>query len=218
MNTLEEYLKKTETAAQTLFEGIDKYLKIIDVDMPIFSTSTEDTSDIRREKENWEIENADKIGKWEIAERHFLDESFAMATLCGAVLQLAYMAIKQYSNNCSVPERFNTQIKGNSTAVKFCIGREIQSVQIGLIIYAGRNQAAHYDDELREPNRFIFERLSKRTSRKGVEYINPAFDLENAITVNFAGNITHLLGWRSYDAYLNDMRELLSKEATHHAR
>ena len=192
MDTLEEYLQKTETAAQTLFEGIDKYMEIIkSIPLPDVGISEE----------------------WREAEKQFLYESFAMATLSGAVLQLAYMAIRQYSNHGSVPERFDALIKKDSLAEKFCIGREIRFVPIGLIIYAGRNQAAHYDDnDLREPNRSIFENLCKRTSHSGKEYRDPAYDLRNGITVNFAGNITYLLGWRSYDAYLKDMRDLLSKE------
>ena len=186
MDTLEEYLQKTETAAQTLFEAIDKYIKIINSFPPHAVGISEE---------------------WREAENQFLYESFAMATLCGAVLQLAYMAIKQYSNNGSVPERFSALIKTHPPAKKFCIGREIQSVPIGLIIYAGRNQAMHYDDNnLKEINRSIFENLCKRTSRRGKEYRDPAYDLRNGITVNFAGNISYLLGWRSYDAYLDDMR------------
>ena len=133
-----------------------------------------------------------------------------MATISGAVLQLAYMAIKQYSNHASAPEQFDALIKKNSPAEKFCIGREIRSIPIGLIIYAGRNQAAHYDDsDLREPNRSIFENLCNRTSRAGKEYRDPAYDLGNGITVSFAANITALLGWRSYNTYLDDMRNLL---------
>lgn len=189
MDTLEEYLQQTETAAQILFEGIDKYLKIIK-SVPLSDVGT--------------------TAKWSAAQKQFIYESFAMATLCGAVLQLAYMAIKQYSNNSSVPDRFNALINKGSLAKKFCIGREKHSVPIGLIIYAGRNQAAHYDDSnLSEINRSIFEGLCARTSRTGKEYRHPQFDLNNEITVNFAGNITGLLGWRGYDAYQHDMRNLL---------
>ncbi len=212
MNTFDEYLKKTETAAQILFEGIDKYMNIIkSVDLLVFSTSTDDISDPLREYEDWEIENAGQIRKRQKAEKHFIEESFAMATLCGAVLQLAYMAIKQFSNNHSVPDRFNAHFKKDRKEAKFCIGREVESVPIGLIIYAGRNQAAHYDDDdLRENNKFIFESLCKRTTRTGKEYRHPLFDLENEDIDNYASNITHILGWRSYDAYQRDMRSLLS--------
>lgn len=189
MYTLEEYLQKTETAAQILFEGIEKYVSIIG-SIPLSDVGT--------------------TAKWREAQRHFIYESFAMATLCGAVLQLAYMAIKQYSNNSSVPDRFNALIKKGASAQKFCIGREKHSVPIGLIIYAGRNQAAHYDDSnLSEINRSIFEGLCARTSRTGKEYRDPTLDLNNGITINFAGNITYILDWRDYDAYQLDMRNLL---------
>ena len=189
MDTLEEYLQQTETAAQILFEGIDKYLETIK-SVPLSDVGT--------------------TAKWSAAQKQYIYESFAMATLCGAVLQLAYMAIKQYSNNSSVPDRFNALINRGSLAKKFCIGREKHSVPIGLIIYAGRNQAAHYDDiELREPNKSIFEKLCKRTSKGGREFRDPALDLNNGSTINFAGNITYILDWCDYDAYQQDMRNLL---------
>ncbi|MCK4577680.1 MAG: hypothetical protein KAU50_02745 [Candidatus Marinimicrobia bacterium] len=195
METFQEYLQKTESAAKILFQGIDEYVRIIDT-VPL-----------------------DDVGiteEWRTAERRFLNESFAIATLCGAVLQLAYMAIMQYSNSGNIPEQFVDLIKKKPKPKKFCIGREIESaIPIGLIIYAGRNQAAHYDDSnLCDLNKSIFENLCERTSRSGKKYRDPAFDLNNGITVIFAANITSLLGWRSYDAYLQDILDMLSNDET----
>ncbi|MEP6887777.1 MAG: hypothetical protein ABI945_05585, partial [Nitrospirales bacterium] len=42
-----------------------------------------------------------------------------------------------------------------------------------------------------------------------VPFKDPAFNLQNAQLINFASNITGLLGWRSYDAYAVDMQQLL---------
>ncbi len=41
------------------------------------------------------------------------------------------------------------------------------------------------------------------------DFQDPAFDLKNGQLVNFAGNITGLLGWRNYAAYAIDMHQVL---------
>jgi hypothetical protein len=101
-------------------------------------------------------------------------------------------------------------IQEGSKPAKFCVGRLHRDIPIGLIVYAGRNQANHIDERLREPNITIFEKLClvESFSDKGSWYRDPAFDLENDRIVNYACNITAILEWRNNESYFEDMRRM----------
>ena len=94
----------------------------------------------------------------------------------------------------------------------FCVGRHVRNIPIGLIVYAGRNQFNHWDEEcLREPNQFIFEKLCviESITKKGTFYRDPAFDLATQSLLSYADNIRSILKWNDYDAYSNDMRDMV---------
>lgn len=80
---------------------------------------------------------------------------------------------------------------------------------LGLVIYAGRNQYNHAEDNvLLEPSATVFEWLTTHhTYGNGVR--DPAFDLGGRLVWNYAANITSLIGWRAYESYEADMREML---------
>ncbi len=84
---------------------------------------------------------------------------------------------------------------------------------IGLVIYAGRNQHIHFEDQnLREPNVEVFRRLATNHGYgKGgtTPVVDPAFHLGTESITSFANNITALIEWRSVEAYETDMRKLL---------
>ena len=209
MNTLDEYLVKTESAAKKLFEGINDYLSILrDTQMPIFVSSTLDQEESMSEFVAWEKEHSDEIKKSIDAQDKFIDEIFAMSSLQGAILQIASMAIQKYSNNTSVHPEFTGLIKSKGYK-KFCIGRTVRDVPIGLVILAGRNQYNHLDeDSLREPNVSIFNKLAD-INVNGHKYTDPAFDLSNPQIINYAENICGLLEWYSYDSYVADLNGML---------
>jgi hypothetical protein len=143
--------------------------------------------------------------------RAFFAETFALSTLCGAVLQVAAKAIEVYSANTAIPGSVAHIVKtGNKTARPFCIGRQINGVPMGLIVFAGRNQHTHYNEAKLHPvNVAVFREISLfETTSTGHELRDPAFDLRNPKLVSFAANVTALLGWRSYDQYIADMRAL----------
>jgi hypothetical protein len=213
MDTIADYLSKTESATRKLFDGVAEYIDILKkAHAPVFLSSTLDAEEREKEFETWVENNKDEIRKSFEAQNCFVDESFAMAALCGSILQLSAMAIQKYSKNTGVSAGLEDLMAAGSKPAKFCMGRLERGIPIGLIIYAGRNQFNHFDDEqLLEPSKTIFERLCEIESfeNKGTFYRDPAFDLTNDRVVNFASNITALLGWRSYDDYSNDMRVLL---------
>jgi hypothetical protein len=217
MNSPEEYLNRTESAVTKLFSGIDLYLKILrDAPPPIYVGNAGDTLNKAPAYKNWVAANRGAIQSSFKVQREFSAESFALATLCGSLLQISAMGIQWFSENeeipSDLPEALRSSIKPKSKLVKFCIGRKVRSLPIGLIIYAGRNQFNHMDDEeLREPSKTIFNLLAHNyVGATDQSPGDPAFDLENAILINFSSNITAMLEWRNYESYYSDMKSLVA--------
>lgn len=212
MESPAEYLSRTESATRTLLDGIEAYIAPLKhAPLSVFGGSFSDEKIARVAFDHWSAEKDEQIQLSLKSQREFLAESFALATLCGCLLQIAAKGIEWFSNNTDIPFDFGSVIKPSSPAVPFCIGRCVRGVPVGLVIYAGRNQFAHFNErELREPNVTIFERLAVNhgETMEG-DFKDPAFDLQNGQLVNFAGNITRLLGWRNHDAYATDMRQVL---------
>ena len=212
MQTVAEYLDKTESAVRKLFDGMDDYLEVLrQAPGVVYSYgSDEDPWDAY---DRWASENPERLKASLDAQRSFIAESFALATLCGGVLQIAAKAIECYPLSIALPDDWAELMSGKAyrSARPFCIGRRVHDVPIGLVIYAGRNQATHFNEgKLSDVNTEIFRRLcagNPLLAEKGL--LDPSFDLDGSSMTNFASNITALLGWRSFAAYDKDMRELL---------
>lgn len=212
METLEEYINRTESAARKLFEGIGEYAGILRRSkLPVFSAEYGSEADFHSAYEFWLVENELAIQNRLEAEREYLSESFAQATLCGALLQVAAKAIECYSENEAILEGWGEFIRPSSKSVRFCIGRNIRSVPLGLVIYAARNQHTHFEDsELREPNCEVFRRLAKNHGLKSEEsFVDPSFDFTNKRLVSYASNCIALMEWWDYSSYEADIRALL---------
>lgn len=213
MQTPAEYLKRSESAVRKLFDGIGQYQAILRrAPVPVLVTSYSDDMDLDSQLASWQTENAQAIQASVQAERDFIAESFALATLCGSVLQVAAKAIECFSTNVTVPPEWNPTIGVSSKAVRFCMGKPVRKVPLGLVIFAGRNQHMHFEDQaLREPNVSVFEQLTINHGKNTDPAVrDPAFDLRNTHLVSFASNVTAVIGWRTYDAYESDMRGLLA--------
>ncbi|MEQ1792999.1 MAG: hypothetical protein ABL970_02315 [Nitrospira sp.] len=208
METLEEYIAHTKSAVQHLFGGVDAYLQILRSGCPpildgSYSSEAERDAALKR----WKKEKNQEIQKALEAERTFLAEKYALAVLCGSLLQIASMAIRLYSKNKHIPAEWSGSVNAKLSA--YCIGRLVRKVPLGLVIYAGRNQYNHIDeDQLHEPNRSVFEWLATR-HEYGESIRDPAFDLKTGFTWNYPSNITSLIGWRDYKTYEKDMLSLL---------
>ena len=210
MQTVDEYLKRTESAVQCLFSGIDDYVSIIRaVGRTTFVTAEPYGPAQDAEYKEWRNVNAVQLSEARDAEKKYLAEAFALDTLCGAVLQVAAKAIEIYGKNDSIPKALEGFVFPPLS--KFCTGRHIRSVPLGLIIYAARNQHTHFNDrKLREPNAFVFNKLATNHDYGGEEmFTDPAFDVNNPRLVSLASNVTGLIEWRSYEKYIIDMRALL---------
>jgi hypothetical protein len=212
MQTVAEYLDKTESAVKKLFDGMDDYLEVLrQAPGVVYSYGTDE--DPWDAYDRWASENPEKLKASLDVQRSFIAESFALATLCGGVLQIAAKAIECYPIAIALPDDWAELMRGKAyrSALPFCIGRRVHDVPIGLVIYAGRNQATHFNEvKLIEANAEIFRRLSVGNPSLAARGLHdPAFDLSGSNMTNFASNITALLGWRSFEAYDADMRALL---------
>lgn len=213
MQTATEYLDKTESATRKLFEGVESYIAILESSpFPIFSTWYSNDSDLDRQLANWAEDNKEQIAASIQAQRTFTAQSFAQATLCGSILQVAAKALECYSTNQEVPADWQQAVSPGTRAARFCIGRRVRKIPLGLIIYAGRNQHMHFEDQtLRDPNVSVFDRLAlNHEYPTDTPFRDPAFDLSTTIVVSMSNNITGLIGWRSYEAYMHDMHLLLN--------
>lgn len=213
MQSANQYLEKTRSAVEWLFEGIGTYVALSRESSMPFVTSYVSEEDFQRQYDVLQVEHQSK-GKAALeAQKQFLGESFALATLCGAVLQLAAKGIECYSMNTQIPEGWESFISSGSKPVPFCIGRLVGGVPLGLVVYAARNQHTHFEDQnLREPNVEVFRRLAMdhgygKGSKKPI--VHTAFHLGTEGINSFAANVTALIRWRSLKEYESDMRQML---------
>ncbi|WP_405119691.1 hypothetical protein [Pseudomonas leptonychotis] len=209
MHTAAEYLEKTESATRKLFDAIEMYLETLRAGIgPTFITSKLYGPEQDLEFQAWRTLNTDALTKAKIARTEFIAESFALNTICGAILQIAEKGLEIYSNNAEIPDYWKTIIKRNQA--KFCVGRTIRNTPLGLIVYAARNQHTHFNDnQLREPSSSVFKNLSESHGYKSTA-ADPAFDLQNPSNLSYASNVTSLIDWRSFEQYENDMRNMLN--------
>jgi len=208
-----QYLDKTRSAASVLFNGIEAYSTFLRERSITFATSYSDEEDFQTQYGAWCARNQSMIQAGLEAQRHYMSERFAQATLCGSVLQLAAKAIECYSCNTQIPKDWASFIRPGTKQVLFCTGNLVRDVPLGLVIYAARNQHTHFNDkQLQQPSREVFHRLSTNHvygKRSNEAVIDPAFHLGTESITSFASNVITLIGWSSLTDYESDMQQLL---------
>lgn len=210
MQSAAEYLERTESAVRILFSGVESYLSILrKVTRVAFVTSQPSGQKRDAEFAAWQAANAERLAEVRAAERDFVAETFALDMLCGAILQVAEKALELYGSNDIIPDGMPTTLRQHHA--KFCVGRTVRGVPLGLVVYAARNQHTHFDDQhLREPSKSVFNLLATAHGYGGGQVIvDPAFDLNNMRLLSFASNVTALIDWRSYEQYSLDMQSML---------
>lgn len=211
METLDEYLGKTRSAVRHLFAAIDAYRAVLnEIRAPIFISSTLDDQERERELQAWLARHADAFQASREAERRYFDESFALATICGAVLQVADKAFECFSTRTEIPPDWQGILTEHSA--RYCVGRVVRKVPLGLIVLAGRNQHMHFHDA--NPHKLgvaVFDRLAiYHGHNTDPEIRDPAFDLRNDRLVSYAHNVAAILEWDGYEAYETDLRQALA--------
>lgn len=110
----------------------------------------------------------------------------AIQAICGAILQIAKQGISVVHG-------------GLSTAPT---GRMIGSAAVRDIIWQGRNQSLHYEED--KPKKGVLVLFATLEKEQG-----PQFSLTPHASQNRAAQVVQLLGWATYAAYLSDMSMVL---------
>jgi hypothetical protein len=211
-NQASAYLKQTEVATRQLFTALEYYNQLlIDIRRPILVRDVTTSDDHEVIFKQWQKQNENKINAALERERQYFAQWFSESTIAGAILQIAHMGIRLHVSPHSIPTEFAAAIKTGSETSRFCIGRLIRGVYQGLVIYAGRNQYNHLnDDKLHKVSQLVFEKLALNHGLPVAhDFKDPAFDLNQPNMLNYASNILYIMEWKSYEQYENDMRELL---------
>lgn len=199
----DEYFRQTEHAVKHLYAGLDSCW--------LYYQQAFQHWDISHVGQPMTPERKAALTRClELAGKYF-NLKFSEAMFAGAILQVAYMAIRLYSRNGSIPANCSRLVQPpHKSAIPFCIGQERHGIPTGLIVYAARNQFNHWDDkEPHEVTKNIFGALSAAFYDNILSDL--AFELSNP-TINVYANEVLLLalGWKSYDTYLAEMKALLT--------
>ncbi len=205
-------LNKTESAVKKIYEAYYSYFQFHNLNSrPVFTTFTKvGTPEYQKEYDLWFAQNGNDLYLFCDKDKELASQTFAMATLCGTILQFAYWGIDRYSRNNKVKEGWDELVNKEKNAIKFCIGNEIQEIPKGWIIYAGRNQAMHYDQALRRFNKAIFDVLKYSYSPYfNKKFYREDFDLDKRKNNPRGAVIIHELEWDNYENYKKDMLDML---------
>jgi hypothetical protein len=124
MHTPKTYIARTESAVRKLFEGIESYTELLHPIRGITFVSDQiDPAKFQIEYETWAKKNAAALDAAMAARRAYTVQAFAMAILCGSVLQIAAKAIECYSINKTVQSSLQSIVGDSQSAKPFCIGR-----------------------------------------------------------------------------------------------
>jgi len=198
IQNIEHYLVKVKRAVAETFSLIDSYLDLLRYPPRLVYTSEE-----QREELKPIIEERLK------RDDEYVDNLYSERFLCGSILQFAFAGIKRFSKKREIPNSY-FDIPEMKKASQFIIGKEIDDLHIGLIIFIGRNQwAHHWDKNLIEPNVSLFRRLATWHSPTFDKYYtNSFYDLDNDSVEIFASNLLYLLNWHKYEDFEKDMIEM----------
>lgn len=196
----EKYFQDTEHAVKHLYAGLDSCW-----------------SYYREALKHWDVtqgglpltpERREGLDRYlELAGKHF-DLKFSEATFAGAILQVAYMGIRLFSRQDSVPSNYTRLVGSTKTAIQFCIGQERHGIPVGLIIYAARHQYNHWDEEAHDVPQNVFRALSAAFHDNML--FDLGFELGNPTITVYASHVLLVaLGWTTYDKYLGGMKSML---------
>lgn len=198
------YLTQTEYAVQHYYAGLRSLHGIYErgeAQYDVFQEGTPDT-DADRQRLDQYLKLATEYFSLKLSE----------GTIAGAIFQVAATGIRMFSINTTIPEDCREIVPSKAErAIPYCIGRRVYGLPIGLIIYAARNQYAHWEDEPFQVTKNIFNQLTLAFSDN--MFYDLAFDLGNP-TINIYANeiLLGALHWDIYEKYLQEMQELLSTE------
>ncbi len=210
MNTHEQYLEKTRSAQEHLFLAIESYKSFLaPTKIAMFSGTfaSEEESEIARK--SWGKANEAVIQDSLAGQRRYMAESISIAVLSGAILALAEKFLEMFSTNSEPVDNLGFDLSSNK--LKYCVGRRINGIPLGLVVHAARNQHFHFESPSNHsPVSEVFLALSRRVSHSSNEvYFDPAFQLTEHTRPFMAANVLDLIGWRSAEEYMAEMNALI---------
>lgn len=205
--TFEEYMSQAEFAVKQLFDSLKYYRDLLEKEMairPVFSTTGCTEDEHLEQAKKFFDDNKEQNDAANKLSSELLGLKDSQALICGSILQVAFTAISKFSTydgECMVLKK---------KKVKFGIGREVNNIPLGLVIYAGRNQYNHWDDEKpHDQTKLLFDLIA--TKNNELDYKDPCFNLDLGVIDIYSHNILGLIGWKIYEEYEKDMIDMLSK-------
>ncbi|PLW82524.1 hypothetical protein CWI75_12300 [Kineobactrum sediminis] len=186
MQTPFDFLERTKSAVEHLLDGINEYIAILNpaagpILVGIYKTQAERGAAMAR----WIKYNQSEFQQAQQVQRDYMAEQDAMGVLCGSLLQIAAVGVERYGRNQIIPGNIYPSIKAGSRQEKFCTGRLIRNVQLGLVIYAARNQYNHLDElELHKTSTAVMNLLATEHDY-GPGIRDPAYDMQNRQLDNY---------------------------------
>ena len=194
----ESYIKSTEPAVQLMFMGLQLYRHL---------TPRSSLEQYRQEDGGIKM-TRDQAQDFLKDEVDAMSLDFAKATLSGAIIQAAYSGLNQHSTETKIPKELN--IITDQKKAKFCVGRAVHGLPLGLVVYAARIQYNHWEEGMpkNKTAKDVFMHLSK------ARLIDPWHDLVYELDWPLPRPVTHHvleleLQWRKYEDYLSDMKQML---------
>lgn len=213
MESATSYLEKTKPAAEGLFKLLNGY-------------------DWDKMRAFVELTKVRTRGELDARKVDFEATDVAREVIAGSILQLAYFAIESFAVfegksegalhfeseiNRLLRESSKPRMKGTfSLPEKFCVGRDVGDLPLGMLVLAGRNQYNHYGvDRLNVVNEVVFNALHQMWPSPGN---GRSFNLYESKRFR-SYSVLCALGWvandsgTGYGPYLRDLRQALRVEA-----
>jgi hypothetical protein len=196
-----EYLNLTEHTVRHFYAGLESCWQIYEHALQHW-----DVSRIGKPLTEEEMERARKFVE-QAGEYFYL--KFSEGTLAGAITQVAATGIRLFSSNKVIPDDcIDIVPPAAKSVIPFCVGKRKFGLPIGLIIYAARNQYAHWEEDPHQVTTNVFRQLVIAF------WDNPLYDLAYDLgnpTIDIYANEILLggLNWTTYEKYRTEMEELL---------
>ena len=198
---LEAYFRDTEPAVRHMFEALHEYDALtVPPSLGKYADQRGVVTMSQEQVVGYMKELSSSLG---------LD--FAKATLCGSIAQVAYVALKQYSENEVVDDACAAlAVAQASSTAKFCVGRRVLGIPVGLLVYTARVQYNHWEEGTPKSPvpKAVLDALHQHYAN------DPTFDMAYVLEWPSPRPVAHHilrheLSWMSYGDYINDMRQAL---------
>lgn len=199
---IDDYIVRTEHAVKHFYAGLDSCWS--------YYTQAREHWNITQINEPLTAERKASLDRYLQLSGKYFELKLSEAMFAGGILQMAYMAIRLYSQNSTIPKSCTNIVKtSQKSAVPFCIGREQHGLPVGLIIYAGRNQFSHWDDETpHDITLSVFNALDIAVSDN--PWSDLAFSLSNPSINVYANEVLQVaLEWSTYETYVAELQAML---------